>query len=221
MNDGPLSYKGVFLYQFLVLFPIMASIVGGSGSRSCRVRPPKWETSRSSSHTMPVRVNETKRLQSQYLELFRSRCAAARWPDIHRDHFDWWQFPIDDGSRPEFNLKSEADIAFLRSDAEWLDAYLESIRLVARAWGWDVDQRSFIAGNGVEISSSPLSGFWDKKDVRLAKIIRSLWLFEEKEYFESMQSFANLINAREYNNRGFFYGSMCLDEILHMRLPRR
>ncbi len=142
--------------------------------------------------------------------MFRESAANKHWNNIHRDHFDWWQFPIDDGSRPEFNLRSEDDIRSLKADASWLHGYKESIEIMALSWGWDVKGRKKVS----------IGGSWDRKDVRLAKIIRSLWLFQEVEYFLSMQEFARLINHDVYNDRGFFYGAICLDEILYMILPR-
>ena len=188
---------------------------GGShqshGGKTVSIRPPKWETSKLNKSDLPIRTKEILTLQAEYLDLFRRSCASHKWKEIHKQHFDWWQFPIDDGSRPEFNLKSESDIELLKADPLWLSGYHESVQLVALAWGWDVDKRALTSSGGS----------WDRKDVRLAKIIRSLWLFQEVDYFESMQLFAMLINETEYNKRGFFYGSICLDEILYMNLPRR
>lgn len=179
-------------------------------SRSTEVRPPKWETGRASSSSSKLPVAELRRLQVEYLGIFREKCTSKKWSELQRMHFDWWQFPIDDGSRLEFNLKSESDIDLLKSDCVWLSNYLESIKLLALSWGWDVDKKT----------QSLIGGKWNKNDVRLAKIIRSLWLFQINEYFESMQMFAHHINDQEYNERGFFYGSICLDEILIMGLPR-
>ena len=176
------------------------------------VRPPKWYgTGASSPSEVCIVVQEFRVLQLSYLDHFRRSVDSRMWQGIHNRHFDWWQFPIDDGSRDEFNMKSESDIAVLRSHEGWLTGYLESVRLVSKAWGWDVDARIVIKDGG----------FWDKKDVRLAKIIRSLWLFEQVDYFESMQLFAHHINDTVYNGRGLFYGRICLDEVLYMKLSRR
>mmetsp|Transcript_24106 Transcript_24106/g.43451 ORF Transcript_24106/g.43451 Transcript_24106/m.43451 type:complete len:116 (-) Transcript_24106:4-351(-) len=62
--------------------------------------------------------------------------------------------------------------------------------------------------------------FWSgggvKADVRLAKVIRSLWIFRERAYMESMQAFAWDLQANEKRGRSFTYGGTCLDEILYM-----
>merc|ERR1712159_949045 len=61
---------------------------------------------------------------------------------------------------------------------------------------------------------------WSNWDVRLAKIVRSLYLFEQKDYMESMQVFARDLMQNEKKGRGFFYDEICLDELLHFSLPR-
>lgn len=174
------------------------------------IRPPKWEIGQATAGRL--RVDDLKKLQIQYLEKFRKLAAERKWTSIQRDHFDWWMFPIDDGSQLAFHLRSERDIEALRGDEAWRSRYLESIRIVARGWGWDVEQEDFVpAGQG---------GQWDGWDVRLAKMIRSLWLFEEQPYFDSLQRFAKHIHENVYKGRGFYYGHICLDEILHMTVPR-
>lgn len=174
------------------------------------VRPPKWFFQGSSDRPTSISLAQFKNAQSRTLQMLR-RCVDNRdWKSIHSAHFDWWQFPIDDGSKPEFNLKSELDLQLLLSDFEWLQAYRESIALVAYSWGWDIEGQTIL----------PNAGHWDGKDVRLAKIIRSLWLFQIGDYFNSMQAYARHIHTNVLNGGGFFYGSICLDEILHMNLPR-
>ena len=50
---------------------------------------------------------------------------------------------------------------------------------------------------------------WTHWDVRLAKIVRSLWLFECDELMLSMQKFARTVKP----HGGFRYGSVALDEL--------
>ena len=181
-------------------------------ARGITVRPPKWYKSNAGDkERVKLAVDEFHRLQAQYLDLFRAACDSGEWNRIHDRHFDWWQFPIDDGSREEFNVRSESEVDLLRSHPDWLTGYRESVKLVAKAWGWDIEE-------GVVMKDA---GFWDKKDVRLAKMIRSLWLFEQADYFQSLQRFAQYVNENQNKNRGLFYGRICLDEVLYMELPRR
>jgi len=161
----------------------------------------------------PQNVARLRANQQRYLAMFREAVAARNWDRIHNDHFDWWQFPCDFGSQTEFNLKSEQDIQNLLADPAWHADYLESVRLVSRAFGWDIDSASLIADDS--------GGRWrPDKDIRLAKIIRSLWLFGETRYFESLRSFARIIQENIYRGGAFLYAGRCYDEIVIMTLPR-
>eukprot|EP00931_Biecheleriopsis_adriatica_P000384 TRINITY_DN100407_c0_g1_i1.p1 TRINITY_DN100407_c0_g1~~TRINITY_DN100407_c0_g1_i1.p1 ORF type:complete len:296 (-),score=70.67 TRINITY_DN100407_c0_g1_i1:54-896(-) len=193
-------------------------------------RPPRWAAQGQASYGRGVRRNvpckppsqgmTAKRLanfkakQLETLETFRKIEQSGVWDRLHRGHFDWWMFPIDDGSKPDFNVSSEADVEALRSDSEWLDGYREAVRLVATAWGWDVDSACRID------PLAPGMGYtgWD---VRLAKICRSLFLFEQESELSSMQKFAREVQQKEKAGANFFYGTICLDELLYFELPRR
>ena len=147
-----------------------------------------------------------KQVQLEQLETFRRKAEAGEWAEIHRDHFDWYMFPIEDGSQSEYNVREE-DVAELIADPEWRARYHESVALVAAAWGWDVERAAPIP--------SPKPGQeWTDWDVRLAKIIRSLWLFGQGQDMASMQAFARWVKP----NGGLSYGFINLDEVYFMRL---
>lgn len=154
----------------------------------------------------PVRASleEMKAVQLEQLQKFRGLAAAGRWVEIHRDHFDWYMWPIEDGSQDRFNVL-EDDVHELLADEQWLERYLESLELVCAAWGWDVAQAKPI---------DPLaSGMgWTDWDIRLAKMIRSLWLFGQVNETQSLQAFARLVKP----HGGLRYGHINLDEVFYM-----
>ena len=123
-----------------------------------------------------------KKVHAAQIEKFRAHAAQGAWNQIHNDHFDWYMFPIEDGSQPEFNVY-EDDVSRLRADEKWLADYREGVAIVLQAWGWDAAARQLVEplaeGQG-----------WTDWDVRLAKMTRSLWLFCEKDMLESIQHFA-------------------------------
>jgi len=180
------------------------------------VRPPRWVVLGIDGNPNRSTVDEFKEVQQRTLSRFRSAAAFGDWGAIHHAHYDWWMFPIDDGSREQYNVLGESDIAELKSDAEWRAGYHESIRHVATAWGWDLEKAERIPKLSADQGWRRLG-----LDVRLAKIIRSLWLFEEADLLRSMQVMARTVKAVEKRGRPFTYGSIVLDEILHMALPRR
>ncbi|CAJ1408502.1 unnamed protein product [Effrenium voratum] len=192
-------------------------------------RPPKWEASAAKAtygraarkpggaevkSMTEKRLQNFKAKQAETLHAMRSRADKGAWDKLHNAHFDWWAFPIDDGSKPDFNISSEADVDVLRNDAEWLEGYHEALSLACHAWGWDLAAQRRI---------DPLSkGMgWTDWDVRLAKMCRSVYLFEEVELLASLQKFAREVQAKEKEGKSFFYGMICLDELLYFELPRR
>jgi hypothetical protein len=153
-----------------------------------------------SSHVRPAFFNSRGAASNHYLNdqklrqehehqlaSWRQLAAGTRWGAIHQGHFDWYMFPIEDGSMSCFNVQAD-DVARLQADAAWIERYREGVGLVLRAWGWDV------------ATSAPVQPLekgmrWTNWDVRLAKIIRSLWLFEQKPLLESAQAFARHVKC--------------------------
>ena len=179
------------------------------------VRPPRW-LDRGAFKTMTLKkLTAFKAKQVETLSIFRQHAKTKSWEKLHQDHFDWWMFPIDDGSKDEFNICSEEDVTTLRGDVEWLKGYHEALRLAAAAWGWDLTKACRI--------EPPETGMaWTNWDVRLAKMCRSLYLFEEEELLDSLQTFARDLQKKEKKGKeGFFYNTICLDELLYFQLPRK
>jgi len=176
-----------------------------------------WALTKKRLEALREKLALLKERQSQTLELFLECERAADWGRVHASHFDWWTFPVDDGSKPEFNVDSEAEIQFLRADAEWFGRYLECVRLAAVAWGWDAASSARIP-EGLRAKGMI---YLERRDVRLAKICRSLYLFEEAELLDSMQRFARDVQEVEKAGRSFTYHRMVLDELLYFQLPRR
>ena len=126
-------------------------------------------------------------MQLAQLDVFRRAAASEAWAQVHAGHYDWFMFPIDDGSKAEYNVFAD-DVAELLRDSVWPARHRESVALVARAWGWELD-----AAQPVPAPRHPAMK-WTFWDVRLAKIIRSLWLFGCKSEMESMQKFARMVS---------------------------
>ncbi len=179
------------------------------------VRPPRW-LDRGAFKTMTLKkLTAFKAKQVETLSIFRQHAKPGSWEKLHQDHFDWWMFPIDDGSKDEFNICSEEDVTTLRGDVEWLKGYHEALRLAAAAWGWDLT-------NACRIEPPETGMAWTNWDVRLAKMCRSLYLFEEEELLDSLQTFARDLQIKEKKGKeGFFYNTICLDELLYFQLPRK
>ena len=159
------------------------------------------------------RFNEGALLTAHRTQLKKFRAHARRkdWKAIHNDHYDWYMFPIEDGSQPQYNVHAK-DVAALQTNAAWVADYREGARLLLRAWGWDTDE-----SHGGAMIDPPEPGMgWTGWDVRLAKVLRSLWLFQEDALLRSVQAYARVVKP----TGGLAYGRHCLDEVFYMRLVR-
>ena len=139
------------------------------------------------------------------LKYFRKKLKQNKLEDIHASHihYDWYMFPVEDGSQAKFNVLQN-DVKELKKNSEWLSNYREAVKIVAKAWGWDTV-------NNVLIENK--YSYWH---IRLAKIIRSLWLFEQKDLMKSMQKFAKTVMP----NGGLTYGNISLDEVYFMEIKK-
>ena len=67
-----------------------------------------------------VSLEEFKRKQLEFLNKFRSFKDDPKIAEnLHDLKFDWFQFPCDSGSYPQYLMRSEADIEELKADKEW------------------------------------------------------------------------------------------------------
>jgi hypothetical protein len=131
-----------------------------------------------------VGIAELKRKQAEQLATFEQWAARGDWQAIHRDHFDWWMFPIDETSKFGTAYTVYAgDIAELKQDAAYVRSYLRGVELLALAWGWDLAKRQYVP--------NPQPGqAWSRWPIRLYKAARSLQLFGYTDEFESLKVFA-------------------------------
>lgn len=89
---------------------------------------------------------------------------------IRSHHYDWWMFPIDrstTGKGEKFRLSSH-HFTTLAQHPAFIKDYIEGIRIVLDAWGWDLKNKRDISKG---------SQRWDGYGIRLAKMANSLQLF--------------------------------------------
>jgi hypothetical protein len=163
-------------------------------------------------HPSFVGLGELKRKQADHLARFERLAAAGDWQAIHRDHYDWWMFPIDEHSQHgAAYVVYPGDIAELKRDPEYVRSYLRGVELLALAWGWELGARRPVA--------QPAPGqAWSHWPIRLYKAARSLQLFGFADEFESLKAFALELLARGESLR---YGKDDLGLLFTTGRPRR
>ncbi len=127
-----------------------------------------------------VGIQALKDKQRQQLASFQQAAAHGDWMAIHRDHYDWWMFPIDEPS--SYGLAwtvYEGDIGELKQDGDYLHRYLLGVDLLAKSWGWDLRQACYLP--------SPQPGqCWQNWPIRLYKAAKSVKLFGYGAEFKSL-----------------------------------
>ena len=141
-------------------------------------------------HEQFVGIPTLKRQQFATLTCFKQWAAEKNWHALHEAHYDWWMFPLDEPSSYGFAYTVfEGDIAELNSDAEYVAHYLDGAELLARAWGWDLARRSYLA--------NPDPGqTWQHWPIRLYKATKSLKLFGYDDRFQSFRLYARDLMAK-------------------------
>lgn len=136
-----------------------------------------------------VGCEQIVRQQGETLRMFRDAEATGEWSRIHHAHYDWWMFPIDQPSSYGYAYTvGPAEVAELRGTAGFITDYLEGVRILLLAWGWDLDRGSFLDQPGQD-------QVWQHWPIRLVKCGRSLRLFDEHSAYASVRDYAlNLVS---------------------------
>lgn len=129
-----------------------------------------------------------KAKQKNHLAKLEALVKDGHWEHLqkHTDHpfsgFDWWMFPTDraslgQGSKYQVCLR---DITSLKKDQEFMDSYRKGVVLVAKSWGFDLENKK-------DVTSS--SQKWVGYNVRLGKMLYSLKLFNQTDLFNNLVYF--------------------------------
>jgi len=126
--------------------------------------------------------------QKDHLSKLQTLADQGEWQALqeHTDHpdsaFDWWMFPIDRGSA-SFGQKyqlTKDDVEALKQDPEFIQSYRRGIILVAKSWGWDLENKLDVTNRRQH---------WTGYQVRLGKMIHSMRLFNQDDLLHNLINF--------------------------------
>lgn len=141
------------------------------------------------------KVKNFKKLQSKQLSQFKKWEKENLWHKFHQTHYDWWTFPSDRSSHKhgdKFKL-SYPEIKSLAQDKDFMKKYTDSVDLVAKSWGWNrAEEKPLVKKHHYQK--------WNKKDVRLGKMIHSSLLLNDTGIFSSLQKFIKKIGTKNIAN---------------------
>ena len=131
-----------------------------------------------------ARLNGLRARHAAQVADFESWAAAGDWAHFHREHYDWWAFPIDRPSSQGTRWVVDEDQALeLRRDPAFWTQYVRGLKLVAASFGWDL-------GAAAPLAHPQPGQSWHGWPVRLHKMARSARLFGAEREFASLRDLA-------------------------------
>jgi hypothetical protein len=117
------------------------------------------------------------------------------WNSFHRNHFDWWMFPIPRGSNSYgdgYNIVGEP-LETLKADKRYMQSLAKSVRQYFRAMAWDIDKNDWVKDADFNNGQNPIRNI---NSARLYKIAQSTYAHGMMDEHRSIRRMANsLINS--------------------------
>ena len=123
------------------------------------------------------------------------------WQAFHRNHFDWWMFPIPRGSnsyQDEYNVAGEP-LEELKNNMRYMATLAAAMRMYLRSIGWDLDGQKWIDDADIDAGQEPIRSL---NRARLYKIAQSA---EAHELSQELRSVSNMVNDLRKN--GVYVGN--------------
>ena len=112
------------------------------------------------------------------------------WNAFHRNHFDWWMFPIPRGSNSYgdgYNITGEP-LETLKTNENYLQSLAKSVRQYFRAMAWDIDKNDWVKDADVNNGQNPIRNI---NSARLYKIAQSTYAHGMMKEHRSIRNMAN------------------------------
>jgi hypothetical protein len=118
---------------------------------------------------------------------FCNWAASHDWEQFHRNHYDWWAFPIDKPSSFRFGYTVfDTEQQELRNNREFMRNLEEAARLLLLSWGWDASTNRALPHPEPHQS-------WANWPIRWSKCTRSMEIFGLKAMHESCIAFGQVL----------------------------
>ncbi|UJR09111.1 hypothetical protein I4U23_013358 [Adineta vaga] len=120
------------------------------------------------------------------------------WLAFHHHHYDWWMFPIDEiSSRGKAYQLPPNVLAELKQDEQFIAKLRHGVRMMVTSWGWDIDNHEYFHS----LDNKQKWSYWP---VRLYKAGKCMWLFGQKDYYQSLKKLAESIRGGEIEKLDYF-----------------
>ncbi len=142
-----------------------------------------------------VGVDKLLRQHFSQFAKFQEWTKNKDWNAFHRNHFDWWMFPIPLGSnsyRDEYNIAGEP-LEELRQNKRYMATLASAMRMYTRSIGWDMDSQEWINNAEIERGQEPVRSL---NRARLLKIAQSA---EAHGLDNELSSMSHMVNDMRSN----------------------
>lgn len=112
------------------------------------------------------------------------------WNAFHRNHFDWWMFPIPRGSNSYgdgYNITGEP-LETLKTNKNYMQSLAKSVRQYFRAMAWDIEKNDWVKDADVNNGQNPIRNI---NSARLYKIAQSTYAHGMMKEHRSIRNMAN------------------------------
>lgn len=158
----------------------------GGNTQGSLFDPNQWSNyTQSEEYTTYGGTDDLMVRNTEQHQKFSEWASKREWKNFHREHFDWWAFPIDEVSNTygeRFRVPDE-EIEKLRKDPEFLKRLDENLQNAAAAYGWDIKQGRWIPDDVRDQEQVPQT----LSQIRLYKMARSAMVFGRCSHFRSLQ----------------------------------
>ena len=155
-----------------------------------------------------IGLDTIKKKNSEQVKEFRTYAKYKDYHLFHNTHYDWWTFPIEKKSKFGFGYSIDLiDAKILKQDKIYMDNYLEGVKLLALAWGWDIENQKLFEKR----QSTQKWSFWP---IRLYKATRSLEMLKHCGYPSEIDSTINL-----YFDSLKIYGKLVINKYGEFKWP--
>ncbi|CAF1156708.1 unnamed protein product [Didymodactylos carnosus] len=132
------------------------------------------------------------------LDQFNQWFSKRDWLSFHHHHYDWWAFPVNErSSRGCMYQLTDDNITELQTNEKFISDLRQCAKLVCLSWGWDIDEKELC-----QITDEHQK--WAYWPVRLYKIGRCMFIFDQEDYYQSLKQYAIFIQNNKKEKLDFF-----------------
>jgi hypothetical protein len=132
--------------------------------------------------------------QAAQVGKFESWAAANNWKEFHKQHFDWWTFPIDRGSAGygfKYDIRGNP-LEELKQKPDYLKSLRRAAELYMKSMAWDLNKHDWMDKPNFDAGQDPTNNI---NGARLFKIGRSLQIHGLDDEFKSTREMVHSLRT--------------------------